>query len=43
MLSKLSELDKEYESGNLLDEEYEELRKSYQDKAERITKRIEQL
>lgn len=43
MLSKLSGLDKEYKSGNLLDEEYEELRKSYQDKAERITKRIEQL
>ncbi len=43
MLSKLSELDKEYKSGNLLDEEYEELRKSYQDKAEIITKKIEQL
>ncbi|MDP2765925.1 MAG: hypothetical protein Q8O41_00510 [Candidatus Methanoperedens sp.] len=43
MLSKLGELDKDYESGNLLDEEYEELRKSYQEKAERITKKIEQL
>jgi hypothetical protein len=43
ILSKLGELDKEYGSGNLLDEEYEELRKSYQEKAERITKKIEQL
>ncbi len=43
ILSKLSQLDKDYESGNLLDEEYEELRKSYQEKAERITKKIEQL
>lgn len=42
MLSKLSELDKEYASGNLLDEEYDELRKSYQKKAERITKKLEQ-
>lgn len=43
MFSKLSELDKEYESGNLLDEEYEELRKSYREKAERITKKMERL
>jgi hypothetical protein len=43
MLSKLSELDKEYASGNLMDEEYEELRKSYKEKAERITKKMEQL
>lgn len=42
MLSKLAELDKDYESGNLMDEEYEELRKPYQEKAERITKKIEQ-
>lgn len=42
MLSKLSELDKEYASGNLMDEEYDELRKSYQKKAERITKKLEQ-
>lgn len=41
MLSKLAELDKDYESGNLMDEEYEELRKPYQEKAERITKKIE--
>lgn len=43
ILSKLGELDKEYESGNLMDEEYEELRKPYQKKAERITKKIELL
>lgn len=43
MLSKLGELIKEYESGNLLDEEYEELRKPYQEKIERITRRIEKL
>lgn len=42
-LSKLAELDKNYESGNLMDEEYEELRKPYQEKAERITKKIELL
>ncbi len=43
MLSKLGELDKEYESGNLLDEEYDELRTSYQQKVEKITRRLEQL
>lgn len=42
MLSKLGELDKEYESGNLMDEEYEELRTSYQQKVERITRLLEQ-
>lgn len=40
-LSKLEELGKEYESGNLLDEEYEELRASYQQKIEKITRRLE--
>ncbi|MCZ7393292.1 MAG: hypothetical protein ABOK23_11625 [Candidatus Methanoperedens sp.] len=40
ILSKLGELDKDYESGNLLDEEYEELRKPYQEKIQRITGRI---
>lgn len=40
-LSKLSELDKEYESGNMLDEEYEELKKSYQERIDKITRRIE--
>lgn len=42
MLSNLNELDKEYESGNLMDEEYDELRKSYDEKVKRITKKIEQ-
>ncbi|MFZ3060365.1 MAG: hypothetical protein WA102_11605 [Candidatus Methanoperedens sp.] len=40
-LSKLSELQKEYESGNMLDEEYEELRKSSQERIDKITRRIE--
>ncbi len=40
-LSKLSELNKEYESGNLLDEEYEELKRSYQERIDKITIRIE--
>ncbi|MCX9024542.1 MAG: hypothetical protein OIN85_00435 [Candidatus Methanoperedens sp.] len=39
-LSKLSELNKEYESGNMLDEEYEELKKSYQERIDKITRRI---
>lgn len=39
-LSKLDELGKEYESGNLLDEEYEELRASYEQKVEKITRRL---
>lgn len=43
MLTKQGELDKEYKAGNLLDEEYEELRKPYQEKIERITRRIEKL
>ncbi len=40
-LSKLSELNKEYESGNMLDEEFEELKKSYQERIDKITRRIE--
>ncbi len=40
-LSRLSELNKEYESGNMLDEEYEELKKSYQEKIDKITGRKE--
>jgi len=39
-LSKLDELHKEYESGNLLDEEYEELRAAYEQKVEKITRRL---
>lgn len=42
-LSKLDELKKEYEAGNLLDEEYDELRKSYEEQIEKINKRMEQL
>ncbi len=42
-LSKLSGLDKEYASGNMLDEEYEDLRKTYQKRLTKITKRIKQL
>ncbi len=38
-----SELEKEYKSGNLIDEEYEELRKLYKEKIERINRRIEEL
>lgn len=40
-ISKLSELNKEYESGNMLDEEFEELRKSHQERIDKITRRIE--
>ncbi|MCZ7383770.1 MAG: hypothetical protein O8C63_03365 [Candidatus Methanoperedens sp.] len=40
-LSKLSELNKEYESGNMLDEEYEELKSSYEKRIDKITRRIE--
>lgn len=40
-LSKLSELNKEYESGNMLDEEFEELRKSHHERIDKITRRIE--
>ncbi len=43
ILSKLSNLDKDYTSGNLLDEEYEERRKSYEENVEKINRRIEQL
>lgn len=42
-ISKLEELQKEYSSGNLLDEEYEELRKPHQEKLDRIRKKLEQI
>lgn len=42
LLSKLDGLEKDYSSGNLLDEEYDELRESYQDKIDKITRMIEQ-
>lgn len=41
ILSKLSELDKKYESGDLLDEEYEVLRESYREKVKKIDKSID--
>lgn len=40
-LAKIEELDKEYESGNLMDEEYEELRSSYNAKVEKINKKLQ--
>ncbi|MDD5474405.1 MAG: hypothetical protein PHU34_09705 [Candidatus Methanoperedens sp.] len=42
LLSKLDGLEKDYSSGNMLDEEYDEFRKSYQEKIDKITSMIEQ-
>jgi hypothetical protein len=39
--SKLDELEKDYSSGNMIDEEYEELRNSYQKKLKNINRKIE--
>ncbi|MDD5614570.1 MAG: hypothetical protein PHH85_00040 [Candidatus Methanoperedens sp.] len=41
LISKLDELEKDYASGNMIDEEYEELRNSYQKKLKNINRRIE--
>lgn len=41
LVSKLDELEKDYASGNLIDEEYEELRDSYKKKLKNINRRIE--
>ncbi|MBU3965926.1 MAG: hypothetical protein KKG76_00910 [Euryarchaeota archaeon] len=41
LLSKLKKLEKDYASGDLIDEEYEELRNSYQVKLKKIERRIE--
>ncbi len=41
LLSKLSQLDKDYASGELLDEEYEEKRDSYQRQVKKIRKQID--
>ncbi len=41
LLSKLEKLEKDYASGDLIDEEYEELRNSYQKKLKKIERRIE--
>lgn len=39
LVSKLEELEKDYASGNLIDEEYEELRNSYKEQLKRINRR----
>jgi len=39
--SKLDELEKEYKSGNLLDEEYEDLKKSYSNTIKEISSKID--
>ncbi|MCX9013124.1 MAG: hypothetical protein OIN66_18640 [Candidatus Methanoperedens sp.] len=41
ILSRISELDKDYSSGNLMDEEYEELRNPYRRRLEKIDKILE--
>ncbi|MDP3104911.1 MAG: hypothetical protein Q8M95_09940 [Candidatus Methanoperedens sp.] len=41
LLSKLEKLEKDYASGDLIDEEYEELRNSYQEKLKKIERKIE--
>lgn len=41
LTSKLDQLEKDYASGNLIDEEYEELKNSYQQKLKNINRRIE--
>lgn len=42
IVSRLDELKKEYASGNMVDEEYEELRNSYQEKLRNINRRMKQ-
>lgn len=39
LVAKLEELEKDYASGNLIDEEYEELRNSYQEELKKINRR----
>lgn len=41
LLSNLEKLEKDYASGDLIDEEYEELRNSYQEKLKKIERKIE--
>jgi hypothetical protein len=41
LVSRLDELEKDYASGNLIDEEYEELRDSYKKKLKNINRKIE--
>lgn len=42
IVSRLDELKKEYASGSMVDEEYEELRNSYQEKLRNINRRMKQ-
>lgn len=42
IVSRLDELKKEYASGSMVDEEYEELRNSYQEKLSNINRRMKQ-
>ena len=41
--SKINDITKEYESGDLLDEEYEDQRKSYQDDLDEIEKKLKKM
>ncbi|GFO97011.1 hypothetical protein ig2599ANME_1208 [groundwater metagenome] len=41
LVSRLEKLEKDYASGDLIDEEYEELRNSYQEKLKKIERKIE--
>lgn len=41
LLSKLNEIEKEYKSGNMLDEEYDDLKRSYSEKVNEITRKVE--
>jgi hypothetical protein len=43
LLSKIEDLEKKYESGDLLDEEYEDTRNSYQDNLKEIEKMLEKM
>ncbi|HEY9206959.1 MAG TPA: hypothetical protein VIO58_13685 [Candidatus Methanoperedens sp.] len=43
LISKLSKLDNDYASGDLLDEDYEEQRESYQKQVKKIKRKIEKL
>jgi len=43
ILSKIKDLEKKYESGDLLDEEYEDTRNSYQDNLKEIEKMLKKM
>ncbi len=43
LLSKIKDLEKKYESGDLLDEEYEDTKNSYQDNLKEIEKMLEKM